>query len=106
MNYKLEKFWNACIDTGGHHTQKWTINLKSFEIIYKNGGYMKVKFMNCKLEKFWNNEQLTVLEIYIEMNCKLEKFWNMLLQNFSKHPFYMNCKLEKFWNKVISEKIP
>ena len=54
MNYKLEKFWNACIDTGGHHTQKWTINLKSFEIIYKNGGYMKVKFMNCKLEKFWN----------------------------------------------------
>ena len=34
MNYKLEKFWNACIDTGGHHTQKWTINLKSFEIVY------------------------------------------------------------------------
>ena len=33
MNYKLEKFWNANTQSIEITLNKWTINLKSFEII-------------------------------------------------------------------------
>ena len=34
MNYKLEKFWNKIKKYGDTVANKWTINLKSFEIIH------------------------------------------------------------------------
>ena len=37
MNYKLEKFWNNTGSVVVHNDGKWTINLKSFEIVKKIG---------------------------------------------------------------------
>ena len=57
---------------------RWTVNLKSFEIIYTNQSNKSTANMNCKLEKFWN--YLYPLNYFNSqhMNCKLEKFWNKL----------------------------
>ena len=37
----------------------------------------KRNLMNCKLEKFWNDNFLIEVWINSIMNCKLEKFWNI-----------------------------
>ena len=34
MNYKLEKFWNLIKIANVLEKMEWTINLKSFEIVY------------------------------------------------------------------------
>ena len=56
--------------------RRWTINLKSFEIINSYGGDMFAGVMNYKLEKFWNPKCPTSFLEVLSMNYKLEKFWN------------------------------
>ena len=58
--------------------------------------------MNCKLEKFWNEEAEFIEMIAIPMNCKLEKFWNNNKELNNNNLNKMNCKLEKFWNGARS----
>ena len=36
MNYKLEKFWNSLKEKIDSNEDRWTINLKSFEILMKS----------------------------------------------------------------------
>ena len=54
MNYKLEKFWNENTPLLSISLNKWTINLKSFEIEVDEFYTNVTEKMNYKLEKFWN----------------------------------------------------
>ena len=54
MNYKLEKFWNDVDFAQVAYNVAWTINLKSFEIMFVSQNYTNQWQMNYKLEKFWN----------------------------------------------------
>ena len=134
MNYKLEKFWNRDGSYGMILKGRWTINLKSFEIIpsllklekfwnYSITPYSTVAInMNYKLEKFWNGarslilvtsyiwtinlKSFEILWLYLmnykhSMNYKLEKFWNFASGSGGMVWEKMNYKLEKFWNKKI-----
>ena len=127
MNYKLEKFWNCTYQIHSIVQKKWTINLKSFEMLNNCICSLLKMFMNYKLEKFWNNIVLDLFSFFTIMNYKLEKFWNNFnainslivtpwtinLKSFEIHlyhflslPYLMNYKLEKFWNlefKKLSE---
>ena len=60
--------------------------------------------MNCKLEKFWNLENIKNISNELHMNCKLEKFWNNCCCLVCVTFAIMNCKLEKFWNDVFNGK--
>ena len=56
MNYKLEKFWNWMPPLYQPLITIWTINLKSFEILWEVYKTKDNYGMNYKLEKFWNSQ--------------------------------------------------
>ena len=53
-------------------------------------------YMNCKLEKFWNNQEKPPIWPYIWMNCKLEKFWNLVLASYGKTFTQWTVNLKSF----------
>ena len=76
MNYKLEKFWNVHSSYNYIILNKWTINLKSFEIgasltIKEDGNIWTINLKSFEIDKLDNGYEDEVL-----MNYKLEKFWN------------------------------
>ena len=96
MNYKLEKFWNTTLKTICLVYIKWTINLKSFEILYLSYLFPPKLIMNYKLEKFWNILNIIKNIRYFLMNYKLEKFWNNSLLWISNHLIRWTINLKSF----------
>ena len=120
MNCKLEKFWNNTLlaDEKANLT-KWTVNLKSFEIIFVHiyVSYYALWTVNLKSFEIKIMENLFTNTVEWTVNLKsfeIKKFsiffslfilWTVNLKSFEMFSKIfnsifkrMNCKLEKFWN--------
>ena len=74
MNYKLEKFWNRVLISGGTNLKAMNYKLEKFWNLYFCPFSINSSNMNYKLEKFWNDVDFD--------NKEKKKIWTINLKSF------------------------
>ena len=98
MNYKLEKFWNGKSQFIKDNNLQWTINLKSFEILFLFPFSLFSSLWTINLKSFEIGREIKSKKFLNEWTINLKSFEIDYYSKIVATKQVMNYKLEKFWN--------